>query len=496
MVNIVETVTGHTMAELCAARDAVRDADLIELRLDGVADLDVGRALDGRPRPVIVTCRPCWEGGRFDGSETDRLAILSAAVHAGAECVDVEWRAAWTTVPRTAGTSILLSHHDFDGVPADLAARVRAMRAAHDGLIKVSVTANRLRDCLALRDAVRADRPVDQKCIAIAMGTPGQITRVWPSGFGSPWTYGGSAAPGQLPAGDLARRYRVRETSSGTALYGVAGRPLAHSASPAMHNAAFAAAGLDAVYLPFETDDPDDVIAVADALGVVGLSVTAPLKTALATRVASASDAVRGIGAVNTLRRTAHGWEGENFDAAAFLEPLAPHADALGGQRAVVLGAGGAARAVAWALQRRGVRVAIAARRTSEAARLAGDLGADVASWPPSDGWTLLVNATPVGTWPDVEASPVAASDLSGAIVYDLVYNPPETALLAAAWAAGAETIGGLPMLVDQARRQLQWWTGRDVPAAWLEAAARRHLAQPDRDARREARSRSSTEDI
>ena len=466
---IVETVTGATMAELCAARDAVRDADIVELRLDGVRDPDVAAALSGRRLPAIVTCRPAWEGGRFDGSEDERLGVLRQAAEAGAEYVDVEWRADWRGFAAAPGSALVLSHHAFDGTPADLASRVRAMRSAHDGIIKVAVTARRLRDVLTLREAVRDAGPH----VAIAMEAPGQITRVWPAGFGSVWTYAGSAAPGQLPAPVLAARYRVRETTERTRVYAITGKPLGHSASPAMHNAALAAEKLDAVYASLETDDAGEAIAVAEALDVAGLSVTAPLKTALAARVSVVSDAARRTGAVNTLRRGPRGWEGENFDVDAFLAPLEAHADRLRGARAVVLGAGGAARAAVTALRRAGAQVSVSARRAGEASRLAAETACQIEPWPPAPGWTLLVNATPVGTWPDVDATPLPRALVSGAIVYDLVYNPEDTALLAVAREAGAKAIGGLPMLVEQARRQFEWWTGRRVAAALLERAAR-----------------------
>src|SRR5437016_14183763 len=182
MALIIETVTGSTMAELRAARDAAREGDIVELRLDGVVDLDVAGALQGRERPVIVTCRPRWEGGRFDGDEGTRLKILSRATALGADFVDVEWRSEW----RDAGappTRVVLSHHDFEGIPSDLDERVRAMRAEGAGTIKIAVTANRLRDCLTLKAATAGD---DSK-VVIAMGAAGQLTRVWPAGFGSQW---------------------------------------------------------------------------------------------------------------------------------------------------------------------------------------------------------------------------------------------------------------------------------------------------------------------
>src|ERR671930_2397972 len=117
---LVETVTGRTMAELIAARDAVTRADLVELRLDGVEDVDVAGALRGRSRPVIVTVRPTWEGGRFEGREETRKGLLRQALDGGAEYVDVEWRAGFADLIARDTRRVVVSSHDFQGVPADL----------------------------------------------------------------------------------------------------------------------------------------------------------------------------------------------------------------------------------------------------------------------------------------------------------------------------------------------------------------------------------------
>ncbi len=478
MVQVVETVTADSLAALRALRDRETPADLVELRLDGVRDLDVAGALAGRRRPVIVTCRPAWEGGRFDGSEEERVAVLARAAELGAEYVDIEWKADPRALARCRDLAqVILSHHDFSGVPADLASRVRAMRESNAAVVKIVVTAADLSDCLVLKQAVADDAGAH---VAIAMGPRGRLTRVWPAWFGSRWTYGGSAAPGQIGTQELVDCYRVRQTTAATRAYGVAGAPLGHSASPAMHNAAFAALGLDAVYLPLETDAPADLFGVADAVGLAGASVTIPLKRALLPSV-RADDLVQRIGALNTLRRGADGWEGRNFDVAGLLAPLEARGVALRGRQAVVLGAGGAARAAVAALEAAGADVRIAARRPQAARALAAELGAQVDRWPPRSDWDLLVNTTPVGMWPCVEASPVAADDdvwrsARGKVVYDLIYNPPETRLLQLAGAAGAQPIGGLEMLVAQACRQFEWWTGQSAPRQVMAAAARRFV--------------------
>lgn len=468
---VVEVVAVSSMAELIAGRD-VAVGDIVELRLDWVKDIDVAAALAGRRKPVIVTCRAKWEGGRFEGDEDTRLRILAQAIELGAEYVDVEWKADRRSLPTNPKTTLVLSHHDFAGMPADLPGLVRAMAAEGAGIVKVAVMPQRLRDGVVLRDAMRIDAPH----VGIAMGPLGQVTRVAPGLLGSLWTYGGVAAPGQTTPGDLIDVYRVGRQTASTALYAVAGAPLAHSASPAMHNAAFAALGIDAVYVTLETDDAAELLDVGEALGLRGASVTAPLKTGVFARVPAHDDLAAKTGALNTLRRTADGWEGRNYDVAGFLSPFERRQISLRDLRCVVVGAGGAARTALWALQAHGARVEIAARREDRARELATEFGADVAAWPPAPGWDLLVNTTPVGTWPETDAMPIDADAIRGRIVYDLIYNPEETRLLEVARAQGAETIGGLEMLVGQACLQFEWWTGQTAPRDVMLGAARRFL--------------------
>jgi 3-dehydroquinate dehydratase/shikimate dehydrogenase len=377
-----------------------------------------------------------------------------------------------STAARRRATRVVLSLHDFHGVPADLTERVRAMRAEHPAVVKVAVMAQRLSDCLALRAALRNGGAH----VAIAMGAAGQITRLWPVGFGSCWTYGGTAAPGQTPVRDLVERYRVRTATAATRVYGVAGSPLGHSASPAMHNAAFATLGIDAVYVPLETADIDDLLTVADALSVAGISVTAPLKRASAGRCASIDALSASTGAVNTLGRAADGWHGRNFDVAGFLSPLDRRALIRPGERALVLGSGGAARAVVAALVSRGLSVNVTGRTRAHADGLSAALGATAVAWPPRGDVDLLVNATPVGAWPDVAATPIDAASVRARVVYDLVYNPVETTLLRQAREGGATVISGLEMLVDQASRQFSFWTAQPAPEAVMDRAARDFL--------------------
>jgi len=474
------TVTAATTADLRRERDSVSDADLIELRLDSVNDPNVAGALAGRRRPVIVTCRPVWEGGEFTGSEEERHRILGEALALGADYVDVEWRAGFDDlISLTGGRRIVLSMHDYASMPGDLGESARAMRATGAEIIKIAGTANSLSDCVRLFD-FGATQGKQGGMVLIAMGEQGLASRVLAGRFESTWTYAGAiSSVGQLGAATMLEEYRFRSVTESTDVYGVVGSPVAHSVSPAMHNAAFRAARLDAVYLPLRAVDVDDFEAFARAIGLKGASVTIPFKVALYEHVDEAYAVARRIGAINTIRIVNGRWLGGNTDASGFLRPLQDRYVPLRGMRAAILGAGGGARAVAIALASSGVDVRVHARDRARAEQVAMIVSGGAGPWPPEPGsWDLLVNCTPIGMYPDPDRTPVEAEALTGRLVYDLVYNPKTTRLLREAEAAGCQTIGGLEMLVAQADEQFQWWTDVRPPAGVMRAAAERRLAE------------------
>jgi 3-dehydroquinate dehydratase/shikimate dehydrogenase len=501
---LCETVTGDTMTELIAARDAATAGDMVELRLDGVADLDVAGALHGRRRPVVVTCRPVWEGGRFARGEEERGEILQRALDLGAEFVDVEWRAGFLEVIQSDPVRVVVSAHDFRGVPADLDGQVRSMRATGAATIKVAITPSSLADTIPLAVTGRQGGAV-----VVAMGDAGVPSRLLATRYGSKWTYAGHAvAPGQIPAARMVGEFRYRQVGPATRIFGVVSTNALHSLSPALHNAAFAAAGLDAVYVPLRAADVADFLTFADAFDVEGASVTIPFKVDALHAADRADNRTIRVGAANTLRRLGAanagpdssgphgggpcasmsgavgaasrrpGWEATNTDVDGFLAPLEDaYAGRVQGARAAVLGAGGSARAAVVALTSRGAAVTVYARRPEQAREMAVTLDAAAGVWPPTDGsWDILVNCTPLGGASLRDVSPLPGGPFGGRLVYDLTYGAGESALLREARAARCRTLDGLPMLVAQAERQFEWWTGRKPAAGIMQQAARTRL--------------------
>ena len=273
-----------SVADLCITvigrdADAIRqeriaaeaDADLVELRLDAMTQPDAAAALRGRTKPAIVTCRPLREGGMFDGPEEDRMRVLADAHAHGAEFIDVEWDADVTAPvdggaagPRRHRVAARLRLHAAqcrvdDGPPAGTGRGNRQARR-HERA--------RRRSADAARRRVRADG----SSILIGMGrTAARRRACWPDGSdraGRMRAIG--VAPGQLPASRLLDEFRFRRIRPDAAVYGVLGRPVVHSLSPAMHNAGFAALGLNAVYVPIETRDLDELRAFAADVGLRG----------------------------------------------------------------------------------------------------------------------------------------------------------------------------------------------------------------------------------
>jgi shikimate dehydrogenase len=256
--------------------------------------------------------------------------------------------------------------------------------------------------------------------------------------------------------------------SPATALCAIVLHPAGHTRSPAMHNAAYAALGLDAVFLAFDVapERLGAAVAGARALGIRQLAVSIPHKQAVMAHLDEIEETARQIGAVNTVTLRNGGLLGSNTDWLGVARAL-ERETTLAGRRAVVLGAGGTARAAVFALRQRGARVAVLNRTPARALALARELGADSAGGLDELGkgdWDVVVNTTSVGLGSD--ASPVPADALrAGAVVLDAVYDPPETRLLRDARARGARTVSGKWMLIEQAIEQIRLWSGKAAPA-------------------------------
>jgi len=279
--------------------------------------------------------------------------------------------------------------------------------------------------------------------------------------------------------------------SGRTKVAGVWGWPVTHSASPAMHNAAFAEVGLDWVYVPFEVDPGGvrEAVAGVRALGIQGVNVTVPLKELVGQWLDELTPTAQRLGAVNTIFRDGESLVGDSTDGEGFWTALefGGHAPSPGSS-AIVLGAGGSARAVVDVLTRRGIEVVVS-NRTRERAEVLRELGArEVVDWSEDaigrslSGAKLLVNTTSLGMTPRPETAPPVRGEAlhSDMAVVDLVYNPPCTRLMTLARSAGVPAANGLEMLVRQGAVSFERWTGVRAPVDTMRAAVREALGLAD----------------
>ena len=286
----------------------------------------------------------------------------------------------------------------------------------------------------------------------------------------------------------MKRVYDVERVQGSTAVFGVLGDPVAHSLSPHVHNAALRATRTDAVYVPVRVSAEEfeaEVNELAE-LGFTGFSVTIPHKRAAADWAGHRDELVGKLQAANTLVRCGGRWEATNTDYAAArdavfdtLRERDPDAT-FEGRRALVLGTGGAARAVATALADAGMGTAVSGRSAAKTEKLAAAIGGKMVTWPnrgtePAD---VIVNCTPVGMWPDVDDCPLPENQIpTRAVVFDTVYNPENTLLLKRAKQRECVTIPGVEMFVRQAAAQFELFTGKPAPLPVMREAFRRAIS-------------------
>ena len=270
-----------------------------------------------------------------------------------------------------------------------------------------------------------------------------------------------------------------RHPDTRTALYCVLGNPIGHSLSPAMHNRAFACRDLNAAYLAFQVTDLEAAVAGIRALGIKGAGITLPHKTAVIPLLDDVDPAAAAIGAVNTIVNRNGTLIGKNSDSAGAMDAL--QAQTSIAQKSVLLvGAGGAARAIGIGIRSQGGRITITNRSTPAGEALAGDLGGSFlpAGELAAGGFDILINTTPVGMHPQTDACPVPLDILRPELtVMDIVYNPLETRLLQAAARKGCKTVDGLAMFVNQGARQFEWWTGVSAPVEIMHQAVLEKLS-------------------
>lgn len=473
------TLTGTTLEEDFAQYERNKAwIKLVELRIDLLDEFELPEAHlfpDRIAVPVILTCRRVSDGGRCDLPERQRLNLLKRVAAGNFSYVDIEddvKKSDFENDLHARGVKIIRSFHDCEGMPADIYSRLSRMAAKGD-IPKIAVTPKTFMDVIALFRIEQELSEVPEK-IVIGMGAMGVPTRILYKRTGSFLTFCSdgrslSGAPGHLTPKVMSELYRADQVDKQTHIYGVIGNPVMHTASPMIHNPGFHAIRFNAIYVPFLVDSVRSFFKLAESMRIYGFSVTIPHKQDVLPYLGRITREVKQIGSCNTVVRIQNMWKGINTDYYGFLAPIQHDMEQGKIHTALVIGAGGASRAVVWALHNHNVKVVIVNRNIEKAKALADetmgsyDFLSNVSAY---QGLVdLVVQTTSVGMEPDVDGDPAPDFRFTGKeIVYDLVYKPHETKFLARAKAAGCNVQYGMDMLVQQGKLQFEAFTGYHYP--------------------------------
>jgi 3-dehydroquinate dehydratase/shikimate dehydrogenase len=469
-------------------RLGLQGAGTLELRLDylrNAKERDTFLSWLGRAKPravLIATCRSRQGGGLFRGSRKTQIEILAQAVRAGCQWCDVEIERLGNIAPKElrralSPARVMISHHDFQGTPRKLSTIVAKLDRAGGQAIKVAAQCRSISDSARICKLARGRRDV----VAIPMGEVGLAGRVLSLREGSALAYAAveqATAPGQLSLDAMENLYRASRITRTTRVYGVIGNPIGHSLSPLLHNTAFRGHKFDAVFVPFLVRDLGDFLSAIKSFGISGFGVTIPHKENILRHLDDCDPLAARIGAVNTVViRGGNRLYGYNTDYVGVLRSLESRMR-LAGSRVLLFGAGGAARAAAFALEQAGSVVCLSARRPERARALARAAGVQVVprSELRREFFDAIVNCTPVGMYPHGGSS-LRIEELNCRIVMDVVYRPRRTELLERARRKGIETISGVEMFLAQGFAQYEIWTGERAPEAAMRRAITTALA-------------------
>lgn len=475
----------------------IQGADCVELRIDHLKifnpQVDLQTLVKSRTLPVIVTYRPKWEGGAYEGNEEIRLNTLRLALEMGADYVDVELQAAPDFLSSISNKKpengkIIVSNHNYKVTPSleDLSVLVARIQATGADIVKIATTATDITDVARIFQVLaHCQVPI----LALVMTEKGLISRLLCAKFGGYLTFGTlgagkESAPGQPTMKDLIDTYKIRSLGRDTKVFGLIGNPVGHSKGPILHNQALRESGVDAIYVPFLVDNIAEFLKVYSSPDFAGFSVTIPFKEAALECCDEVDPLAQSVGAVNTIvrRKTDGKLIGYNTDCDGSISAIEDaikgkhaHEDwtqisPLAGKLFVVVGAGGAGKALAFGAKQKGARVVISNRNFERAKALASQVGGEAIpldkldTFHPETGM-ILANTTSIGMHPNTDQTPISKDALiSYSVVFDAVYTPKCTRLLQDAESAGASVVSGLEMFIRQAMGQFELFTGCKAP--------------------------------
>lgn len=455
---------------------AEKIADIIELRLDLIAKFDLPALMQATALPSIVTNRTKTEGGQFKGPEADRVEILRQAIKAEADYIDIE-----TSTPKELLKSVLdnkgrskiiLSYHNFSNTMEDLEPLYEIMCELPGDILKIVTYAQDISDNLKMFKLLKRAQKENRKMIGLCMGEYGELSRVLSPLLGGFLTFGAlesgkESAPGQILASTLKNIYRVDRPRENFKIYGVIGNPVSKSMGYLIHNRAFQEIGSPDIYVSILVSNVEKFFNEFKDF-FAGLSVTMPHKEKIIPLMDSVDATAQKIGAVNTVVKERNGWKGTNTDCSGAIQALEKHLN-LKDKNVLIIGSGGTAKAIGYGVVAKGARLTVTYNRNKErGVKLAEELNCQLASIRDigDHDYDVLINCSPVGMSPRTDTTPFSNRDLKpGMVVFDSVYNPPETRLLQEARNAGCTVISGVELFINQAVGQFEMWTGQTAPA-------------------------------
>ncbi|KAK9065583.1 hypothetical protein SSX86_014984 [Deinandra increscens subsp. villosa] len=471
-------------------------ADLVELRLDSLkvfsAQEHIQTLIQSSPLPTLFTYRPRWEGGQYDGDEQSRLAALQLAMELGADHIDVELKAvdnfkSLTRGDKPAKCKLIVSSHNYQNTPSieDLKNLVSRIQSTGADIVKCATTSVDITDVARIFEITACSQvPI----ISMAMGEKGLMSRVLSPKFGGYLTFatlerGKESAPGQPTIKDLLDLFNFRQLRPDTKVFGIIGKPVGHSKSPMLYNKAFRSVGFNGVFVHMLVDNVKNFLETYSSRDFAGFSCTIPYKEAVVQCCDEVDPVAKAIGAVNcVIRRQNDGrLYGCNTDYVGAISAIEDGLRASGVQNGssgspladrlfVVIGAGGAGKALAYGAKEKGARIVIANRTYDRARELAEMIGgkalslADLNTYNPENGM-ILANTTSIGMQPNINETPISKEALkSYALVFDAVYTPKITRLLREAGECGALIVTGVEMFIRQAYKAYEGFTGLPAP--------------------------------
>jgi len=456
---------------------ALAKGELAEIRIDLISDLnllEISNRFD--KQRIIITNRKKDEGGSFEGSESERISPLIDALKIGFGFIDIEFSSIdslQNLISKkrefNSKTNIIISYHNFEETPQNLKEILSQMENQGQDIVKLVAHANDISDNLIIKDLLSSKSSQSKKFISFLMGEKGELSRILCSSWGSYTSYAplkgvGKTAPGQIPIEILNEVYRANLINSNFDIYGLIGNPVKESIGYYVHNKLFSYYNIDAVYLNFLVDDLDKFMSSFNGQ-FKGLCVTMPFKEKIIPYLNKIDSTAQKIGAINTIKENNGGLFGTNTDwmgAVYSIEKSTP----IKNKRVLILGAGGAGKAIAFGISNRQGEVIISNRDKKKALELSKNLGTESISWEYRNDveFDILINATKIGMFPEENNCPMGdsffAKDLSGITVFDAIYSPIDTSLLMRSKKQGAKIANGLDMYIGQAMAQFELWTG------------------------------------